>query len=50
MNKINKYSHPHIYSLVYQPVSHTHTLTHIQLPLTTLTAIILVIYYRRCNY
>jgi len=28
MNKRNKYSHPHIYSLVYQPVSHTHTHTH----------------------
>jgi len=28
MNKRNKYSHPHIYSLVYQPVSHTPTHTH----------------------
>jgi len=32
MNKRNKYSHPHIYSLVYHPVSHTPT--HIHLPLT----------------
>jgi len=28
MNKRNKYSHPHVYSLVYQPVSHTPTHTH----------------------